>query len=99
MRAESFTWRTIGDCVRTDGAGLTDAPDGALDGLGLQLLRVREVRHEGDVLAALDDLLEEAEEIVGVLVREEAIGPVAECLAAEADRADVLELGESSGST
>ena len=51
------------------------------------------VRHQRDVLAGLDQLREQADQVVGVLRTEEAVRPEGQRLGADADGLDVVELG------
>lgn len=69
-------------------AGGPDAGDGPASQVGLQLARVGEVHHHGEVAPGGDDLLEEAEHVVGVAVGDEPLRPVGDRLGADADGVD-----------
>jgi hypothetical protein len=69
------------------GAGGADPPQRVPRRFGLQFARVAEVRHDRQLPAGGDDLLEEARHLVGVAVGGEALGPVGDRLGADADRA------------
>lgn len=80
----------LGTDLGPGGADTTDRL--AVDG-GIHLLPVVEVRHEGDVLAGSHQLAEQREDILGVGVGDEAVGPEGQALGADEDVLDVVQLG------
>lgn len=72
--------------------GAQDTSQRRLRARRLELTRVGDVRHERERLARRDHALEEARELVGVRIVEEAIGVVGEGLGADPDAREVRQL-------
>ena len=73
------------------GTGHSDAADGFVADVGLVLVGMGVVSHDGKVLAGGGNLLEETESVIGVVVGNKAVRPVGERLGADTD---VLDMGE-----
>ena len=65
--------------------------------VGLLILCIKNALHDRHVLARLAYLFEESEQVVGVRVREETIGPVGGGLGPQADADQVLKFGGEQG--
>ena len=71
-------------------AGVANPPHGLERRLRAQLGGMVEVGHEGELQARIRHLFEEAEQVVGVVVVEEAVRPVGDRLRADADGTEIV---------
>src|SRR5690606_13645969 len=81
--------RALGADLR---AGSAEAGNGLAGDGWLQLTPVVVMRHDRQVLAGGLDLLEQCQQIIGILVGDKALGPECQGLGADADGAHMVEL-------